>query len=123
MKFNWDMPDGLRAHYEQELVQYKTEILKNNMQLGWKHLERAHIIGQAWFKQHTYVHWLMIRFGIRIKNKKEILGQLPRLLFGGVKSFVGIIPVGNTGGANVPPLKAMEIPEDLKKILQPYKKL
>ena len=54
------------------------------------------------------------------KNTKEILGQIPRLLVGGVKSFVGEIPVGNTGGANVPPLKSMEIPNDLKQILINY---
>ncbi len=118
---NWSMPAGLKAHYNQELDQYNREISKGNMQLGWNHLERAHIIGQAWFKPHTYIHWLMFRFGISVKNKKEILGQLPRLLFGGVKSFVGIIPVGNTGGANVPPLRPMEIPDDLKKILAPYR--
>jgi hypothetical protein len=40
---------------------------------------------------------------------------------GGVKSFVGEIPVGNTGGANVPPLKRMEIPEELKKIIEENK--
>jgi Protein of unknown function (DUF3703) len=123
MKFNWEMPDGLKAHYKQELDQYRTEILNGNFQRAWKHLERAHIIGQAWFKPHTDVHWLMFRFGIRIKSRKEILGQLPRLLFGGVKSFVGIIPVGNTGGANVPPLQKMPIPEDLQKILAPYRNL
>jgi len=39
------------------------------------------------------------------------------LLVGGVKSFVGTIPTGNTGGANVPPLKVMEIPNDLKEII------
>ena len=62
----------------------------------------------------------MILFAFRIKNTKEILGQIPRLLVGGVKSFVGEIPVGNTGGANVPPLKSMEIPNDLKQILINY---
>ena len=70
---------------------------------------------------NTQVHWLMLKFGIKIKSNREILGQLPRLLVGGIKSFVGIIPVGNTGGANVPPLKRMEIPEDLKKLLNVYK--
>jgi hypothetical protein len=44
----------------------------------------------------------MLRFGIKIKDRREIIGQIPRLLVGGVKSFVGKIPVGNTGGANVP---------------------
>jgi hypothetical protein len=63
----------------------------------------------------------MLKFGIKIKNRKEILGQLPRLILGGVKSFVGVIPRGNTGGANVPGLKPMEIPEDLQEMLKPYK--
>lgn len=99
---------------------YKMEIDKADYQGAWRQLERAHILGQPWFVQHTHVHWLMLKFGIRIKNKKEILGQLPRLLVGGIKSFVGKIPVGNTGGANVPPLRRMEIPEDLKTMMRPY---
>jgi hypothetical protein len=43
------------------------------------------------------------------------------LLVGGIKSFVGEIPVGNTGGANVPPLKSMDIPAELKKIIEEHK--
>jgi hypothetical protein len=121
MKFYWTMPTGLRADYLQELEIYKREIRKADFQRAWRQLERAHIIGQPWFVQHTHVHWLMLKFGIQIKNKKEILGQLPRLLVGGVKFFVGKIPTGNTGGANVPPLRKMEIPEDLKNMMRPYK--
>jgi hypothetical protein len=64
----------------------------------------------------------MLLFGIRIKSGKEILGQIPRLLVGGVKSFVGKIPVGNTGGANVPPMKPMEIPADLALMLANFAK-
>lgn len=121
MKFYWSMPDGLKVYYRKELKNYRIEIDKANLQLAWRLLERAHIIGQPWFVQHTYVHWLMLRFGIKIRNKKEILGQIPRLLLGGVKSFVGKIPTGNTGGANVPPLRVMEIPEDLKNMMKPYR--
>jgi len=36
---------------------------------------------------------------------------------GGVKSFVGEIPLGNTGGSNVSPLRTMDIPEELKRII------
>lgn len=122
MKFYWTMPAGLEIHFRDELEKYERELLNNNLQKSWRHLERAHIIGQGWFKQHTYVHWLMLRFGIRIKNRREILGQIPRLLLGGVKSFVGKIPVGNTGGADVPGLMPMEIPDDLKAMLKPYRK-
>ena len=121
MKFYWSMPNGLKVYYRKELENYRIEVAKANLQLAWKQLERAHIIGQLWFVQHTYVHWLMLRFGIRMKNKKEILGQLPRLLIGGVKSFVGKIPTGNTGGANVSPLRVMEIPEEIRNIMKPYK--
>jgi hypothetical protein len=123
MKFYWSMPQGLKVYYRKELEIYRLEMSKANFQLAWRQLERAHILGQPWFVQHTQAHWLMLKFGIKIKNKKEILGQLPRLLVGGVKSFVGKIPTGNTGGANVPPLRVMEIPEELKNIMRPYRNL
>ena len=63
----------------------------------------------------------MLQFGFAIKNLTEIKGQILRLIFGGVKSFVGKIPVGNTGGSNVLPLQPMEIPHDLKVILDKFK--
>jgi hypothetical protein len=121
MKLYWKMPDGLKVHYHQELNDYKRELSKGNLQVAWRHLERAHILGQPWPMEHSEVHWIMLKFGIRIKDTREIIGQIPRLLVGGVKSFVGTIPVGNTGGADVPPLRPMEISEDLQVILKPYR--
>lgn len=121
MKLNWTIPAGLKVYYQKELEKYKTELSLGNLQVAWRHLERAHILGQPWPIEHTQVHWLMLKFGIRIKDTREIIGQIPRLLVGGVKSFVGTIPVGNTGGADVPPLRPMEIPEDLQTILKPYR--
>jgi hypothetical protein len=60
----------------------------------------------------------MLQFGIKIKSLKEVTGQIPRLLIGGVKSFVGKIPVGNTGGANIPPLKSLTIDREIVEIFQ-----
>lgn len=120
MNLYWTMPQGIKTHYRQELDLYKTEFAHQNLPQAWHHLERAHILAQAWPCEHSYVHWLMLLFGIHIKSSHEILGQIPRLLIGGVKSFVGNIPVGNTGGANVPPLREMEIPEDLRRILNTH---
>lgn len=111
------MPNGLGEHYQKELSEYKTALAAEHLQQAWRHLERAHILGQPYPKEHTFVHWKMLQFGFQIKNWAEIRGQVLRLVFGGVKSFVGKIPVGNTGGANVPPLLPMEIPEDLKQML------
>ena len=121
MKIYWTMPEGVKVHYRNELEKYRTEFANGNLQVAWQHLERAHILGQSWPKEHTHVHWIMLMFGIKVKNMREILGQIPRLLIGGVKSFVGNIPIGNTGGANVPPLRVMEIADDLKEIMKPYR--
>jgi len=117
MKFNTKIPEKLKGYFIQELNLYFQNYQSGDLNTAWYHLERAHIIGQSYPKEHTYVHWKMLQFGFRIKSTKEIIGQIPRLLVGGVKSFVGKIPVGNTGGANVPALKPMEIAEDLKRVI------
>jgi hypothetical protein len=124
MKLYTTMPKALNPFYREELLLAKNEFDKKQYQQSWLHLERAHILGQPYPAAHTAVHWKMLKFGINVKSGKEICGQIPRLLVGGVKSFVGKIPVGNTGGANVPPLKPMEIPEDLAIIIntKPTKK-
>lgn len=120
MKINTTMPKGLKPYFQQELNLHKEKLSKGHLQEAWRHLERAHILGQLYPYHHSEVHWLMLRFGFRIKDWKEISGQVLRLFVGGVKSFVGKVPVGNTGGANVPPLLPMEIPEDLKLIIAPF---
>ena len=110
------MPASLKTFYNKELESYSIHFVNKNLQNAWHHLERAHIIGQQYPYEHTYVHFKMLQFGFRIKSNKEIIGQIPRLLLGGVKSFVGKIPVGNPGGANVPPLKSFPIEQGLQEI-------
>lgn len=117
MKLYWTMPAAVRPHYLAELTASEAARTQRDLAREWQHLERAHILGQRWPMEHNAVHWRMLGFGFRIRSTKEVLGQLPRLVFGGVKSFVGIVPIGNTGGVNVPPLRPMEIPDDLKVIL------
>ncbi|MEQ8624458.1 MAG: DUF3703 domain-containing protein [Vicingaceae bacterium] len=115
---NTAIPKKLKPFFLAELKEYKSEMQKDNLHKAWQHLEKAHVIGQAYPYEHSYVHWKMLLFGIHIKNGKEILGQIPRLIFGGVKSFVGTIPVGNTGGANVPPLRPLPISEEIQVIFE-----
>ncbi|RNI24171.1 DUF3703 domain-containing protein [Rufibacter latericius] len=118
MKFNWEMPKTLRPFYRQELNAYQGCLRKEDLQKAWAHLERAHILGQPYPIEHTAVHFKMLQFGMQTRNMKEVLGQIPRLLVGGIKSWAGEIPVGNTGGANVPALKPMPIPNDLQAIIR-----
>lgn len=121
MKLYWTMPIALKNYYLHELEEYRQELETGELSLAWRHLERAHIIGQSWPREHAYVHLLMLQFGIKMKSTREVLGQIPRLILGGVKSFVGHIPLGNTGGANVPGLQPMEIPVDILVLLKIYR--
>ncbi len=116
MKLNTKIPKRLKYYYLRELVLYRQFFKNGQLQQAWFHLERAHIIGQSFPFEHSYAHWLMLKFGFYIKNRREILGQIPRLLVGGVKSFVGKIPLGNTGGANIPPLRPMPLPADIQQL-------
>ena len=117
MKLYTSMPKNLKPFYNNELKNYKSELDRGNLKVAWNHLERAHIIGQKYPYPHTYVHWKMLLFGFKIKSKKEILGQIPRLIFGGLFSFIGKVPQGNPGGSNVPPLKEFPIEKELNNIL------
>lgn len=116
MIFYTSIPKSLKPFYNAELENYESKCAVGDFENAWHHLERAHIIGQKYPYAHTFVHWKMLQFGLKIKNRKEILGQIPRLLFGGVKSFVGHVPIGNPGGANVPPLKPFPIEKELEDI-------
>lgn len=113
MKFNTKMPKSLKSYYDLELKAHLVQYFKGNLSAAWNHLERAHVIGQRYPFEHSIVHWKMLIFGIKIKSAKEVIGQIPRLLVGGVKSFVGKVPVGNTGGSNIPPLKHLPIEKDI----------
>ena len=87
-------------------------------QTAFTHLERAHVVGQAATAHHVRVHWLMLQWGQRQRNYREVLGQMLRIVGAATKTFIGFIPNGNTGGANVSAIKPLPIPPDLQAIIQ-----
>lgn len=118
MAFTTKIPKKWRPYFYHEINECHRELNRKNFQKPWNHLVRAYVIGQAYPLEHSLAHWEMLRFGIKIKSHKEILGQIPRLLVGGIKSFVGKIPVGNNGVSNVPALQELPIPDDILKIFR-----
>lgn len=84
---------------------------------SFRHLERAHVLGQADTFWHTLVHWRMLKHGWRNRDVLEIWGQFIRIIGALTKTPFGIFPKGNTGGANVYFFKTMPIPDDLQAIL------
>jgi len=83
----------------------------------WHHLERAHILSQPMAGPHVRTHLAMLGAGLRRRDRREVLGQLLRLVVAGPGSLTGRYPVGNTGGADVSALQPMDIPDDLQAIL------
>ena len=64
----------------------------------------------------------MLKHGIRTGDKREIAGQALWIAGAATKTPLGIYPVGNTGGANVSPIRPMPIADDLQEILRAAKK-
>ena len=85
----------------------------------WGHLERAHILSQPMVVPHLRTHVAMLGAGLRRRDRREVVGQLLRLVVAGPGSLTGRYPVGNTGGADVSALAPMPIPEDLRPYLIP----
>lgn len=81
---------------------------------AFRRLERAHVLGQGATRHHARVHVAMLRWALRRRHWREVTGQLLRLLGAATKTAFGLVPVGNTGGANVAVFKRMPIPPDLQ---------
>lgn len=83
---------------------------------AFAHLERAHVLGQASTWQHVRVHWQMLRWGLRQRSLREIMGQLLRIIGAASKTAIGWVPTGNTGGANVSPFRPLPVDAELAQI-------
>jgi Protein of unknown function (DUF3703) len=85
----------------------------------WAHLERAHILSQPMAVRHVRTHVAMLHYGLHRHDRREVVGQLFRMLVAGPGSITGRYPVGNTGGAGVRAMAVMPIPDDLRVVLEP----
>jgi hypothetical protein len=80
---------------------------------AFRHLERAHVLGQSSTIEHVRVHLRMLHWSLRRRDAREACGQVIRIVGAASKTALGLVPVGNTGGSDVSPFLAMPIPPDL----------
>ena len=85
--------------------------------LAFRHLERAHVLGQAATVEHVRVHWRMLLWSLRHRQSREAAGQLGRLAAAALMTGFGWLPDGNTGGADVSAFRPMPIPPDLQHLI------
>ena len=84
---------------------------------AFRHLERAHVLGQPVTREHVRVHWHMLRFALRQCLAAEAAGQAWRLGAAALFTAFGLLPMGNTGGADVNGFRPMPIPDDLRQAI------
>ena len=102
--------DQARRLYRDEMEAAKNS---TDLQLRWRHLERAHILSQpnAWL--HTCNHVAMLELALRQHDRREALGQVVRIVVAAPGSLSGRYPDGNTGRVAAGLMTPMPIPPDL----------
>ena len=88
-----------------------------NIEKAWHHLERAHVVAQDRLGPHCDSHWRMLRLAWKVRDWREIQGQIFRLAIAPVGNFTGRLPVGNSGRSNVGAFARMEIEPEVKRAL------
>jgi uncharacterized protein DUF3703 len=107
----------LRAAWAAELGAALAARSSGDASAEWAHLERAHILSQPMAGPHVRTHAAMLSTALRRRNRRELVGQLFRIVVAAPGSMTGKYPVGNTGGADVSAFAPMPIPDDLRPLL------
>lgn len=103
--------------WAEERAAAKTARSRGDLAAEWHHLERAHILSQPMAGPHVRTHVSMLGYGVRRRDRREIIGQVVRLMVAAPGTWTGRYPIGNTGGADVSALLPMPIPDDLQGVL------
>lgn len=84
---------------------------------SFRHLERAHVLGQVSTREHVRAHFHMLVWALRRRRTRELAGQLLRLIGAAALTPVGLVPTGNTGGSNVSPFRPMPVAPELAALI------
>jgi hypothetical protein len=107
----------IRASVQAELDAAHAAESRGEAALAFRHLERAHVLGQAATAEHVRVHWQMFLWAARQRKPAEAAGQLWRVVAAALLTGLGWVPEGNTGGADASPLRRLPIPDDLQRLI------
>jgi len=111
------MNSVLHVAYEKEIALAKNLIARDELQQGYFHLERSHVIGQAFVGPHVRSHWLMLKVEVRWRRPFAVFRQAVRIVLGALGSAIGLVPVGNTGGSDISMFKRLPISPELQSII------
>jgi hypothetical protein len=107
----------IRPHVLHELDAARIAESHGDQLAAQRHLERAHVLGQAATREHVRVHVAMCRAAVRQRACAAAWGQLWRAAAALLLTPVGALPAGNTGGSDVSAFRSMPIGPDLQEII------
>ncbi|MBN9403893.1 MAG: DUF3703 domain-containing protein [Burkholderiales bacterium] len=107
----------IRPAVQAELAAASVAEKRGEFYTAFRHLERAHVLGQASTVEHVRVHGAMLRFALRNRRHGEAMGQLWRLMAAALFTAPGLVPEGNTGGADVGGFRRLPVPQDLRQTI------
>ncbi len=90
---------------------------RHRLDTAFVHLETAHVLGQTSTAEHIRVHARMLSFALRHRLAGEAMGQLWRVLAAAVFTPLGLVPAGNTGGSAISGFARLDVPEDLRRVI------
>ena len=112
------MPAVVADRLDVDLASARDAARAGDEPAAWTLLEEAHVLSQPWAWPHIKVHAAMLALGWRTRDRREVTGQLLRIVVAGPGSMTGRYPEGNTGRASVPATHPMPIPDDLRALLE-----
>lgn len=108
----WRTPADIRTRIDAEL-----ETARHSDD-PWPALERAHLLSQPWAWPHTRVHGAMLAVAFAHRDRREVIGQLVRLIVAGPGSLTGRYPAGNTGRTTMALTETADVPDDIAHTLR-----
>lgn len=102
--------------YRWEMERADQALQRDDFEVAFRHLERAHVLAQRMTLRHTFVHCRMLLTGLRRSDLREVVGQVPRIVASILFSRLWV-PRGNTGRARVSAFKPMPVPDDLRHLV------
>lgn len=109
---------NIRPHVDAELRMARTAARRGMPRLAFAHLERAHVLGQASTREHVRAHAAMFAWAWRRRDIREMLGQILRIAGAATKTAIGLVPAGNTGGADISPFRGLPVADDLAVLIR-----
>ena len=108
------MNPALATAFRHEMASARAAWRAGDAAATFRFLERAHILGQRHLVPHLLTHLWMLRVGWRLRDTREVVGQLMRLLATLPGALFGWVPAGNTGRARVSALRPMPMPAEFE---------